>query len=64
MSVDKTPCLNSENVSSGSAQAGRLFQTDILRGTSKEDWTWNQVRVGDLVKCTMLILLTTMSTIA
>ena len=45
MSSDKASRLNGEDISSSRDQGGRLFQTDILRGTSEVDWTWNQVIV-------------------
>ncbi len=46
-STDRRPSLDGECISIGSGFGGRLFQTNILRGTSEVDWTWNQVIVGD-----------------
>ena len=30
---------------------GRLFQTEIMRGTSEADWTWNEVKKHQEVHC-------------
>ncbi len=37
---------------SGSLGAGgRLFQTEVMRGNSEADWTWNQVVTHELLCC-------------
>ncbi len=40
-------CGERNSFGRGLGGPSQLFQTDIHRGTSEVDWTWNQVRVGD-----------------
>ena len=67
MSLDKTPCLNSGNVSSGRAPTCRPLQAISNRhpqGHIRRRLDLEQGRVDALVKCTMPKLLTTLSTMA